>query len=78
MPLLPPDASPEAVAEEARAQAYRLQARNRAAARTIRERRLLGNPAARRLLMQHWAPILDPIRDIGDPSHEQQGSAING
>ena len=66
MPILPPDASPEAIAEDARAAAYRQSQRNRAAAETARARLLWGDPAARFLLAQHWAPILDPTRNLGD------------
>jgi len=69
MPLLPPDASPEAIAEEARAAAYRQSARNRAAAEAGRARRLWGNPAQRYILSQHWAPMLDPNRNLGDSDH---------
>lgn len=69
MPLLPPDASPEAIAEEARAAAYRQSQRNRAAAEAARARLLWGNPAARYLLSQHWAPMLDPNVNIGDSSN---------
>jgi hypothetical protein len=69
MPLLPPDASPAAIAEDARAAAYRQSQRNRAAADAARARLLWGNPAARFLLAQHWAPILDPNRNLGDSSN---------
>ena len=69
MPLLPPDATPEAQAEDARAAAYRASQRARVAAEAGRARLLWGNPAARYILSQHWAPMLDPNRNLGDSDH---------
>jgi hypothetical protein len=63
---LPPDASAEALAEDARAAAYRQSQRNRAAAEAGRARLLWGNPAARYTLALHWAPMLDPNVNLGD------------
>lgn len=76
MPLLPPDASPEARAEDARAAAYRQSQRNRMAAETRRARLLWGSPAARLRLAQHWAPILDPNRNLGDSSNGRENEQI--
>lgn len=76
MPLLPPDASPGARAEDARAAAYRQSQRTRVQAEASRARGLWGNPAARFLLAQHWAPWLDPNRNIGDSDNAREDQQL--
>lgn len=52
---------------------YRIEKRNRIAARTQRAAKLAGDPAYRRQLEENWLPVLqarEPIPDIIDPFDE--------